>query len=173
MLLQVAFVYWFSSLLKTDRCWFPDFTAVYYALSLDHFATAFGRALLPDLGLLKALTASSLVMESFGPFAAFLSGLLAWQFRTAVVFSFMAFHAGMALCLELGLFPWVCCVAWLAFLPGQCWDALRLPALVSRSESTPAKTAWQGVAAFFLGFVLLWNIRSTDSPVSKGSFHGG
>lgn len=164
ILLQLAFIYWFSSLLKTDRCWFPDFTAVYYALSLEHFTTAFGQRLLPHLTLLKSLTAASLLLEIAGPAAAFLAGLAPWKIRTAIVFSFMAFHACMAACLELGFFPWICSAAWLAFLPGAFWDRIGLPFPSLPRRAAPSSLPTQGLAAFFLLYVLLWNLRSTDFP---------
>src|SRR5207302_9988395 len=53
MLLQVAFMYWFSVFLITDPVWFGDYTAIYYALSLDHLVTPLGNSLLLSLQLFK------------------------------------------------------------------------------------------------------------------------
>lgn len=197
ILLQVAFMYWFSVLLKTDPVWFRDYTAVYYALSLDHFSTTFGKLLLPYHHLLQWLTWSTLWLEALGPVAALLADLLKWPFRTGIILGFCAFHFGMNLCLNLGLFSWICCAAWLLFLPSGFWDWLsfafakaqgfqqRLASFlvkmqrclltivhwfprVSFNVAAPTKSSRaiarlsQTVAAFFLLYVLLWNIRTTN-----------
>ena len=55
-LLQTAFVYIFSAMLKSGKEWIPEGTAIYYALSLDQFTTAFGYFLYQFPLLLKILT---------------------------------------------------------------------------------------------------------------------
>ena len=185
LLLQIAFMYWFSVFLKTDPSWWRDFTAVYYALSLTHFVRPAGLLLLPYGGFLKALTISTLLVEGLGPVAAFASGLLRWPARTAVVLSFILFHAGMGLCLELGLFSLICSVAWLPFLPGGFWDWLQAkwpyrsrssqvrnifgPLLDLPGKTSPLLTYNLNptrlnhvCAAFFIAYVFLWNLRSIN-----------
>jgi hypothetical protein len=117
--------------------------------------------------------------------------MLTWQIRAAVVFAFIAFHALMALCLELGLFPAICTAAWLAFLPSPFWDWVekrfrafspprRIAALLlgGRSPWETRKLAYghpvkapgrpfsavigNALAAAFLVYVFLWNLRTTD-----------
>jgi len=44
-ILQICFVYWFTSILKTDVVWREEGTAVYYALSVDAFAMPLARML--------------------------------------------------------------------------------------------------------------------------------
>jgi hypothetical protein len=198
ILLQIAFMYWFSVLLKTDPVWFRDYTAVYYALSLDHFSTAFGKLLLPYHRVLQWLTWSTLWLEALGPVVALLAGLLKWPFRTGIILGFCAFHLGMSLCLNLGLFSWICCTAWLVFLPSGFWDWIShacskspsfkgriLPFLVKIQHFILTLTTWlprarvsfsaparlpknrpglgQTIAAFFLLYVFLWNVRTTNA----------
>src|SRR5207302_774947 len=122
MLLQVAFMYWFSVFLKTDPVWFGDYTAIYYALSLDHFVTPLGKLLLPYPTLIKGLTFATVSLEALGPVLALLAGVCKWPVRVAVILAFATFHIGMGLCLELGLFSSICCVAWLAYLPAGFWN---------------------------------------------------
>ncbi len=179
LLLQIAFVYWFSAALKSDPIWTTQYSAIYYALSLDHFVTRFGKLLLPYPSLLHVLTFGALWWERLGPVLAFAPvRRLAWL-RVFAVTGFWAFHAGMALCLNLGLFPWICCVAWMVFLPPAVWDRLlpavspalewarsRVDSMYSRSRravvSTDARDSvpCQILAAIFLVYVLLWNIRT-------------
>ncbi len=40
LLMQIAFVYWFTAALKSGPEWRTDYTALYYALSFDQLATA-------------------------------------------------------------------------------------------------------------------------------------
>jgi hypothetical protein len=123
LILQVCFVYWFAVAWKSAPPWREEGTAVYMALSVDGFVTRFGQFLHDLLPLTKVLTRMTLVLELFGPvllFVPFANGLL----RTLVVASFIGFHAGLGVCLELGNFPPVCWVAWVALLPTWFWDKL-------------------------------------------------
>src|SRR5581483_8866765 len=93
---------------------------VYLALSVDGFVTRFGQILHDFIPLTKLLTRFTMVLELFGPvllFVPFANGLL----RTLVIAAFILFHAGLGLCLELGDFPPICWVAWLALLPTWFW----------------------------------------------------
>ena len=180
LLLQVCFVYWFAAALKSDPAWRSEGTAVYYALSLDQFATPLGKYLLGFPGLLRGLTFATLGLEVFGPALLFVP-LRNGPVRTAVVTGFLLFHlAGLGLCLELGLFPWVCAVAWSALLPGWFWDRVagRIPlarrianSLVVPPGCAPAAKSGgptprlaNALAVAFLVYVFLWNVRTTDFP---------
>ena len=182
LVLQVAFVYWFSALLKDHPAWRSEGSAIYLALSIDQFAKPLGHAMLAWPGLLKVLTLATFWLEVIGPLAAFLS---AWQgrFRLAVIAVFLGFHlVALNLTMELGIFPWVCAVGWLAFLPTYFWDhflpvvlrrAKRLsPVLCGGTIHQPRITnavSLQGsrrpanaLAAVALLFVVAWNVRTTD-----------
>jgi hypothetical protein len=175
LILQVCFVYWFSAALKSDPSWRSEGTAVYYALSLDQFAKPLAHYLLGFPGLLRVLTFATLGIEAAGPALLFVPFHTS-RVRLAVVVGFLLFHlVGLHLCLELGPFPWVCAVAWLALLPGRFWDRvagrIRLPRWLA---APPAGGAAVGpgplparllnvVAACFLAYVLLWNLRTTDA----------
>jgi hypothetical protein len=172
LVLQVGFVYWFSAALKSDPSWRSEGTAVYYALSIDQFATPLGHYLLGFPGLLRVLTFATLGLEAVGPALLFVP----WQagrVRLAVVASFLLFHlVGLRLCLELGPFPWVCAVAWLALLPGLFWDRIadwlprqRWLATGAAADATPAlrtPLVVNVLATSLIAYVLLWNLRTTD-----------
>jgi hypothetical protein len=192
LLLQIAFMYWFSVGLKRDPVWWRDFTAVYTALRLDHFVSATGKLFLPHPRLLKLLTAAALAAEALGPLAAFVAGLLKWPFRTFVVFGMIAFHTTMAICLKLGLFSFICSVAWMAFLPAGFWDFCHGLAGRYRIDERLHLRSWKrsierlcqryprgggspwlafnlhptrissAIAVFFIVYIFLWNVRTLD-----------
>lgn len=123
LILQVCFVYWFAVAWKSGPPWREEGSAVYYALSVDGFATRFGHFLLNYPAVMKLLTRATMVLELFGPvllFIPFYNGLL----RTLAIASFILFHAGLGVCLELGFFPPTCWLAWVALLPTWFWDKL-------------------------------------------------
>lgn len=120
-LLQVCFVYWFTSAMKTGAPWRVDGTALGYALSIDQLSRPFGRFLLGFPDLLRPLTFFTLALERFGPFLALLPF---WRLRFAMVIIFIGFHFVMGLCLTLGIFTWIAPVAWLLFIPAGAWNWL-------------------------------------------------
>jgi hypothetical protein len=120
---QICLLYWFAAAWKTAPEWRKDFTAIYLALSLDGFATSFGHWLLNFPDLLKALTVGTMILEIFGPALLFLPIANA-QMRLVAILGFISFHMGLVLTMELGNFPWICMVAWLALLPAWFWDRL-------------------------------------------------
>jgi hypothetical protein len=120
---QICLLYWFAAAWKTAPEWRTDFTAVYLALSLDGFATPLGHWLLNFPTLLKGLTAGTMILEIFGPALLFLPVANA-RLRLVSIASFILFHTGLGLTMELGNFPWICCLAWVALLPAWFWDRL-------------------------------------------------
>ena len=129
LLLQVCFVYFFTALHKYSSVWWPgpagarttEFSAIYYALSLDSHVSVFGHWLLRFPTLLRLLTATTFLLELIGPLLVFSPIILRWL-RIPLVFIFMGFHLGMFATMELGTFPFVAIVAWLPFIPSDFWD---------------------------------------------------
>jgi hypothetical protein len=125
LLLQVCLIYWVTGLRKTGDLWWSG-QAISYALQADEWATPLGVALRDLPRLLEWLTYGALAMELLGP-------LLAWspvrtaRFRVAVVALFWMFHALLAACMNIGLFPLFSMVAWIPFLPAQIWRWLPGP----------------------------------------------
>ncbi len=124
ILLQFAFVFIFSALLKTGKEWFPDGTAIYYALSIDQFATWLGKFLLGFPDLMQYLTYFVLFVELFGPVLLFFP-LFFGQIRTFIVFIFLLLFIGMGSTLNLGPFPWICSTALIVFIPSWFWDKIK------------------------------------------------
>ncbi|HUG68766.1 MAG TPA: HTTM domain-containing protein [Pirellulaceae bacterium] len=127
LLLQLCLMYWFSTVFKMQALddmpspWMGDYSAVYYALNCDAFVTRFGLWLRQFPTVMQFLTGLSLWLELVGPVLAFSPWFTKW-FRGGAVVAFIAFHVGLGLCLTIGLFPVICIVSWLVFLPSEFWE---------------------------------------------------
>ncbi len=126
LMLQVLSTYFYSAFLKSGVEWRPDYTAVYYALSLDRYATPLGTWLLQFPSLLEVLTFYVWWLELLGPpliLAAPLLGLRLGQgLRFLLLMAFASLHVGFFLCLELGHFPFVSLASLTVYLGGWFWD---------------------------------------------------
>ncbi|HVT34387.1 MAG TPA: DCC1-like thiol-disulfide oxidoreductase family protein [Nevskiaceae bacterium] len=121
LLLQVVSVYFFSAMLKNGAEWYPDFTGVYYALSLDRYATPLGLWLLNFPQLLKGLSFYVFWLEAFGPLLVFIP-FFNRPVRFLMMLCFATMHIGFLLCLELGHFPYVSISSHTVLLGGWFWD---------------------------------------------------
>jgi hypothetical protein len=161
LLFQTASVYVFGAAAKSHPVWHTDGTALYYALSLDSFATPFGHWLAGHPTLTKLLTFGTYWWEWLGPLL-LLAPLRAPWLRLAVVVLFCGFHLGTGLALHLGPFPLAGCLAWVPFLPGRVWNWL------TWAKPNPVggtvRLSWP-VTAVVLAvwlYVLLWNLREVN-----------
>src|ERR671921_573877 len=121
LFMQIAFVYWFTAALKSGPEWRTDYTALYYALSLDQIATPIGHQLLHFPSLLQVLTFGTFVLEALGPlllFCPFFTGPV----RTGAALAFMSFHFGIWLTMDIGIFPWISAFCMVCFFPTWFWD---------------------------------------------------
>lgn len=192
LMLQLCAMYWFSTVNKMKSLddmpspWTGDYSAVYYALNCDAYVSRLGLWIRQFPTLMRYLTGSSLWLEMIGPMLVFSPWLTKW-IRAAVVVVFVMFHIGLGLCLTIGLFPLICIVCWLVFVPGEFWDfatkrsgadgslisralqfikGLTAPAgrWFRRAETPAFRRRWYvelGIAAFF-AYVVIWNVRETD-----------
>jgi len=122
-ILQIVFIYFFAALLKDADEWKVDYTATYYALSLEQFNSWIGREMLNHPHLLKALTFFVWYLELLVGFLLILP-LKNWIFRTAGVFLLIGMHIGFGTTLALGPFPIISIISFIALLPTELWDNL-------------------------------------------------
>lgn len=123
LLIQVCLVYLFTALLKTGDEWVKNGDAIYYALHLEAFTTDLGRYLLNFPTFLKYMTFATLIFEFAGPLLAFIP-IFSGPFRTLTVFLFWGFHISLIFTMILGMFSYICLVAWIPFLPTWFWDKI-------------------------------------------------
>jgi hypothetical protein len=121
--LQMCVIYWFAAGWKWLGPWREEGTAVYLTLHIDHFPTRLGLIVREMPTLCWYLTHATVWLETLGPVLLLLPFHVGLQ-RLIVVAMFILFHAGLALCMELGHFPFVCMVAWLPLIPPSFWDRL-------------------------------------------------
>lgn len=170
MLLQIGFVYFFSALLKTGKDWFPDGTAIYYALQLDQFATYIGKFLLNFPELMVGMTLFVYFIELIGPLLLF-TPIFFNKLRIGTCFAFFAVLIGMALCMRLGHFPFIGIAAFILFLPSAFWDWASKKIKIfeykenyniyERKNRTYSKII-NLVALLFIIYILAWNIQGVS-----------
>lgn len=123
LLVQVMSVYFFGAVLQSGAEWWPDGSAVYYALQLDRYATPAGLWLRQYADLLPVLTYTIWFIELLGPLLVF-SPVLGRPLRFLVMLLLTALQLGLLLCLELGNFPYVSLAALTVLAGGWIWDGL-------------------------------------------------
>lgn len=122
---QVFVIYFVSYILKDHPIWRENFNAVFFASRLDIFATPLGVWLrdFPIFG--KLSTIYTIYVEWLGPILLiipFAFGRFWWQVRMSTVILFWGLHAGIIATMYIGVFPWMCLVIWMIFIPGPVWD---------------------------------------------------
>ncbi|MFO0880255.1 MAG: HTTM domain-containing protein [Gemmataceae bacterium] len=120
---QICMVYWFAAAWKWLGPWRDEGTAVYLTLHIGHLPTRLGYLLREFPSICWFLTHYTIYLEAFGPVLLLLPFNVPLQ-RLVAISLFILFHAGLALMMELGHFPFVCMVAWLPLIPGAFWDRL-------------------------------------------------
>lgn len=120
-LLQIGFIYFFVSLYKHSPEWIHG-DAIYYALSIDQYATSLGKYLLNFPAVLSFFTITILIFQSAALFLLFSPYRTVW-IRSITVFLLMLMHAAFAASMNLGMFSAVSIAALAGFIPSEIWDA--------------------------------------------------
>lgn len=140
LLLQIAFMYWFTAILKDGREWRADFTALWYSMGAGHLTTSFGAWLHQFPDLLQLLTIATIVVELAVPVLLFLPW---WktQMRLIAAVSIMGLQFGILATMHVGLFPLIGAFAMVAVLPTAFWNhAAALATVVSHRRGA----GWKG-----------------------------
>ena len=154
LLLQIALIYVFNALYKSGVTW-KDGSAIALALQEETYVTALGSILRGWPSLLSVTTHATWWLELLGPLVALLpfrNGV----HRGLIAFAFIGFHIGLFATLRLGLFPLICVVAWLPFLPGGFWNIVG-PRL-NAPPIAPSRRFAQVLPAIALVMVLAVNV---------------
>ena len=123
ILLQAMAVYFFSAFLKSGDEWYPDGTAIYYALHLDELNTWIAQLWKDELWLSRPLTLYVWWLELIGPLLMF-SPVFRLPLRLAMMAAFISLEVGFIFNLHIGLFPLVSVTSILLFTPSEVWDWL-------------------------------------------------
>lgn len=123
LLIQLLSVFVFTAAARQDPSWWPDGTALYYALSLERSTLPLGRALLAHPELLQGLSYTVYALGWLLPLAV----LAPWATHTLRHLAFgilTLLQVGALLTLDLGLLPWVSLAALGLLLGPSVWDRL-------------------------------------------------
>ena len=143
ILLQICYIYWFTVILKLNPDWLEG-RALGHALRLDTFARPFGLWLQENESLTSVLSYGTLVVEAGAPFVALCPWFNAWA-RWLAILAMWGLHLGIAMCMNIGLFPYVSMLCWALFIPTESWDWLeRKFGASSASLSLRGFGAWVG-----------------------------
>lgn len=134
ILLQIIILYWISVVFKSRTPEWLDGTAIYYALTQDHYARPLGTYLLNYPQLLTITTHFVYWLETIGPIFLF-SPILTGAIRTIMVFIFMCFQLSMGFCIDLNIFPWVSSIAMIPYIPSWFWDTFAKKFLAKNDKS--------------------------------------
>ena len=142
ILLQIGFMYFFSVMDKFTPAWRVEGTAIEMALNLERIVSSTGQHLL-DLpaDVLKILTFATLYLERWGPILVFVPFFIG-PVRSFVAGIFMGFHLMLAIFFELGIFPYLCIVAWVLYLPEWFWERT---AFYSSTVRESTKEVWKRI----------------------------
>jgi hypothetical protein len=138
LFMQIAFVYWFTAVLKSGPEWRSDYTALYYALSLDQLATPIGHFLLDFPGLLQVLTFGTFTLEALGLFLLFCP-FFTGPVRTGAALAVMSLHFGIWLTMDIGIFPWISAFCMVCFFPTWFWEKAAMLHSVLLGRFEPAR----------------------------------
>ncbi len=123
IILQLSIIYFNAGIPKVSYEWRGDFNALYYVLNMDYFTNPFGYWLLQYPAILVLLTKATLLLEVSVPFLLLMP--LGNAYLRLILFAIMVgFHLGIYLCMDVGLFSFMCIAYWLVVLPGLFWDKL-------------------------------------------------
>ncbi|HLT06685.1 MAG TPA: hypothetical protein VK014_04110 [Cyclobacteriaceae bacterium] len=182
---QVVFLYFFSAILKNSPEWRSEFTAIYYALSLDQLVRPVGEWLYPHTSLLKAMTAGVYYVELVLPLLLFLPFFNSWC-RLAVIVGTVSLQLGIFATLNAGLFTATSILMMVGLLPPSTmdkiwpWLSIRAgSAIAMANRLLPSYAIFRGktfisrnysifsesVVALALVYVLAWNMGTIGKKV--------
>ncbi|WP_192822374.1 HTTM domain-containing protein [Rufibacter sp. LB8] len=141
-LLQVAWVYVFTALLKSGPDWTTDGTALYYALSIDQVLMPGGKLIYPYPELLKFLTHATYYGELYLPFVLLIPWRTTW-WRLLFIMCIVGLHIGISLTLFVGLFYLISISAVIGLLPTPAMDFLDRRLRVGYGR---VQQRWEGLA---------------------------
>lgn len=120
MVMQVFWVYIMAGLFKVGDAWWVEGSATQLSLELAQWSGERAHFALYYPELLKFLTFAVLAYEIVGPFLLF-SPVWYQPLRTLSVAGFVGFHVGLAVFIEIGLFPYVGMVSAFCLMPALFW----------------------------------------------------
>ena len=120
ILLQFVFLYLAGGLCKAGPEWTTTANALELILQNDYWNQPLASVLRESPGLLSTLTRSVLLFELFAPLFLFVP-LWSGPLRLMTIVAFWLFQLGLALTVQVHLFPWFSTAGTLLFIPTSFW----------------------------------------------------
>ena len=121
-LLQIFTIYLSAGLLKEMNEWVFDATALQSILANPRFSGGFSEWILQFPTALSVMSVATIALETVGAVLVIMPGKSLPKRRMIIVPMFIGLHLGIALFMNLGIFPYICMFVWLTFLPSNVWD---------------------------------------------------
>ncbi len=121
LLIMSVAIFFFAVFYKNGDEWYPDGTALYYALHIGSNVTHLGVWFRQFDFILQWGSYATLVLEFFGPILIFIT---CWNYtiRLIMIGIFILFQSSIALFLAIGTYPFINLLTPLLFIPKQYWD---------------------------------------------------
>lgn len=171
ILLQMAFLYFFSAIYKSNPDWYGG-RVIEATLAHDFYARPLGEWLLRFPQWLAVITVAVFVLEWAGPLLLFAPWKTA-RLRIATVACLAAMHLGIAACLHVGPFSFIALAGLILFLPAEFWEMRlfrgRFPLSGPPAARAPVQDRrlvvggyrlrpWDAVCGLLLAYVIWLNI---------------
>ena len=149
---------------KWNEGWWTG-DAMYHALGLDIYVTEFGRRLLDFPIALKLVSIGTVFAEVFLVWTLFLPDHND-RYRVLNLIVFWGFHIGIALSMSIGLFPFICIIAWFPLIPSGFWNwltpnrSVAVDPLAGTNEQLRPGMLGQIFCAVMILFILVWNVAN-------------
>ena len=156
LLLQVLSAYFFTALRQSGAEWWPDGSALYYALQLDMLVKPAGMWLRQFPDALPWLSWGVWLLQLLGPLLA-LSPVFTRPLRLIILLLFALLQLALLLLFHLGLAPLVGLAAVTVLAGGWTWDALdrRIEAAGQRRGALELRLYYDRDCGFCLNSCLL------------------
>ncbi|HJU52198.1 MAG TPA: HTTM domain-containing protein [Acidimicrobiia bacterium] len=156
-LIQVFFIYFFSGINKNFREWVLDPSAMKTVLGSTGFGNDLGRYVAQADVAMAVVSVLTIALEVVGALLLFVPGRYSPRIRVILVGAFIAFHIGMAIFMNLGIFPFVMISIWLLFLPSSIWDRVTNEVTGDEAPVTDQNLVRNAAAAAALLYITVSN----------------
>ena len=157
VLLQLFFIYFFSGINKDFGEWVLHPSAMKTVLGSTGFGNELGRSIAQFDSAMAVVSVLTIALEVVGAVLLFIPGKHLPSLRVILVGAFIAFHLGMAIFMNLGIFPFVMISVWLLFVPSFVWDKVTNEVIEGETPAPDRSLVRNGLAAAALLYITVSN----------------
>ncbi|PIB35603.1 hypothetical protein BFP72_09460 [Reichenbachiella sp. 5M10] len=176
-LIQLIVLYAMAGFSKNNGTWNYDGLGIYYALNLHTYAKSSASWLLDYSVLLWVGNYLTLILERF-LWMGLMIPVRKDVIRTVLVLSFVGFHFGLFLFMELGTFPWLGMIVWLAVIPSGLWNRVQSRGELVRvldkckMDMSAWERKWVLVGATLFLVLMTWSGLRANKLIGYNSYLG-